>query len=70
MHERVPRDGESMTAADRPVLVVDNFDSFVYTLAGYLQELGAVVSVVRNDEDASHVMVGSGVGKKVCITHG
>ena len=32
------------------VLVVDNFDSFVYTLAGYLQELGAEVEVVRNDE--------------------
>ncbi|GEK80416.1 anthranilate synthase component II [Agrococcus baldri] len=31
------------------ILVVDNFDSFVYTLAGYLQELGAEVSVVRND---------------------
>ena len=36
------------------ILVVDNFDSFVYTLAGYLQELGAEVAVVRNDEvDAS-----------------
>lgn len=32
------------------ILVVDNFDSFVYTLAGYLQELGAEVTVVRNDE--------------------
>lgn len=31
------------------ILVVDNFDSFVYTLAGYLQELGADVTVVRND---------------------
>lgn len=31
------------------ILVVDNFDSFVYTLAGYLQELGAEVEVVRND---------------------
>jgi para-aminobenzoate synthetase component II len=31
------------------ILVVDNFDSFVYTLAGYLQELGAEVTVVRND---------------------
>ncbi|MFP5251086.1 MAG: anthranilate synthase component II, partial [Actinomycetes bacterium] len=38
------------------ILVVDNFDSFVYTLAGYLQELGAEVSVVRNDEvDASTI---------------
>ncbi|GAA2176479.1 aminodeoxychorismate/anthranilate synthase component II [Agrococcus versicolor] len=31
------------------ILVVDNFDSFVYTLAGYLSELGADVEVVRND---------------------
>ena len=31
------------------VLVVDNYDSFVYTLNGYLQELGAETEVVRND---------------------
>ncbi|ARJ03809.1 glutamine amidotransferase [Cnuibacter physcomitrellae] len=36
------------------VLVIDNYDSFVYTLAGYLQQLGAEVDVVRNDSfDAS-----------------
>lgn len=32
------------------VLVIDNYDSFVYTLAGYLEELGADVAVVRNDD--------------------
>ena len=31
------------------VLVVDNYDSFVYTLDGYLQQLGAETEVVRND---------------------
>jgi para-aminobenzoate synthetase component 2 len=31
------------------VLVVDNYDSFVYTLGGYLQQLGAETTVVRND---------------------
>lgn len=31
------------------VLVVDNYDSFVYTLNGYLQQLGADTTVVRND---------------------
>jgi para-aminobenzoate synthetase component II len=31
------------------VLVVDNYDSFVYTIAGYLQQLGAVCDVRRND---------------------
>ncbi|WP_166869588.1 MULTISPECIES: gamma-glutamyl-gamma-aminobutyrate hydrolase family protein [unclassified Salinibacterium] len=31
------------------VLVVDNYDSFVYTLDGYLLQLGAETEVVRND---------------------
>jgi len=32
------------------VLVVDNYDSFVYNLVQYLGELGAQPEVVRNDE--------------------
>lgn len=32
------------------ILVIDNYDSFVYTLVGYLQELGAEAVVVRNDQ--------------------
>jgi len=39
------------------VLVIDNYDSFVYTLNGYLLQLGAETTVVRNDafsvEDAA-----------------
>lgn len=31
------------------ILVVDNYDSFVYTLNGYLLQLGAETVVVRND---------------------
>lgn len=31
------------------ILVVDNYDSFVYTIVGYLKTLGADVTVVRND---------------------
>jgi len=31
------------------ILVIDNYDSFVYTLNGYLLELGAVTTVQRND---------------------
>ncbi|PPF79686.1 anthranilate synthase component II [Subtercola sp. Z020] len=31
------------------VLVIDNYDSFVYTLNGYLHQLGAETTVVRND---------------------
>lgn len=31
------------------ILVLDNYDSFVYTLNGYLQQLGAQTEVMRND---------------------
>ena len=31
------------------ILVLDNYDSFVYTLSGYLQQLGATTDVIRND---------------------
>lgn len=31
------------------ILVVDNYDSFVFTIVGYLQQLGAETHVVRND---------------------
>ena len=31
------------------VLVVDNYDSFVFTIVGYLEQLGAECEVVRND---------------------
>lgn len=31
------------------ILVLDNYDSFVYTLNGYLQQLGADTEVIRND---------------------
>lgn len=34
------------------VLVLDNYDSFVYTLDGYLQQLGATTEVMRNDSFA------------------
>jgi len=39
------------------ILVIDNYDSFVYTLNGYLLQLGAQTEVLRNDafpeEDAA-----------------
>src|SRR3954463_6493739 len=37
------------SSADRPVLVVDNFDSFVYNLVQYLGQLGVRCIVRRND---------------------
>ena len=51
------------------VLMIDNYDSFTYNLVQYLGELGATVSVVRNDQisvdeilasEASHIMVSPG----------
>lgn len=35
------------------VLVIDNYDSFVYTLNGYLRELAAETVVIRNDDIAA-----------------
>ena len=31
------------------ILVIDNYDSFVFTIVGYLRQLGATCEVVRND---------------------
>jgi para-aminobenzoate synthetase component 2 len=43
------------------VLVVDNYDSFVFNLVQYLAQLGADVVVRRNDEVAAHDPVELGV---------
>lgn len=40
------------------VLVVDNYDSFVYTLNGYLLQLGAETEVVRNDAFSADAAAG------------
>ena len=54
------------------ILLVDNYDSFTYNLAHLLQELGAEVTVVRNDAvDAdeaeklapSHLVISPGPGR-------
>jgi para-aminobenzoate synthetase component 2 len=45
----MPHTGIGETGAMR-VLVVDNYDSFVYNLVQYLAQLGAQVTVRRNDE--------------------
>lgn len=51
------------------VLVVDNYDSFVYNLVQYLAQLGAVVTVRRNDvvdpaeiDDHDAVLISPGPG--------
>ena len=40
----------SNAASTTRILVVDNYDSFVFNLVQYLQQLGAECTVVRNDE--------------------
>jgi anthranilate synthase component 2 len=32
------------------IVVIDNYDSFTYNLVHYLEDLGATVTVFRNDE--------------------
>jgi len=61
------------------VLVIDNYDSFVYNLVQYLAELGAETIVIRNDEaisrveeiKPSHILISPGPGKPsdagICI---
>jgi para-aminobenzoate synthetase component 2 len=44
------------------ILVVDNYDSFVYNIVQYLAQLGADVDVVRNDEvTVEHALTYDGV---------
>ena len=51
------------------ILVVDNYDSFVWTIVGYLEQLGAECTVVRNDavdveaaDDVDGVLLSPGPG--------
>ena len=59
------------------ILVVDNYDSFVFNLVQYLQQLGAQCTVVRNDaispEDAANydgvlISPGPGVPEKAGVS--
>jgi para-aminobenzoate synthetase component 2 len=52
------------------ILVIDNYDSFVFNLVAYLEQLGAQVRVVRNDEigvteasDFDGVLISPGPGR-------
>lgn len=40
------------------ILVIDNYDSFVFNLVQYLQQLGAECTVVRNDEVSANAADG------------
>ena len=49
--EKVMQRRDPVAAGDgRRVLVIDNYDSFTYNLCQYLGELGAQLTVYRNDE--------------------
>src|SRR5947207_1503076 len=47
------------------VLVIDNYDSFVYNLVQYLGELGADVGVIRNDKAKVSELLGLGPDRLV-----
>jgi para-aminobenzoate synthetase component II len=46
-------DGVATEVRPRRILVVDNYDSFVFNLVQYLAQLGAECTVLRNDELAA-----------------
>ena len=46
----MPAIASSPTKIPAKILVVDNYDSFVYNLVQYLGQIGAECTVVRNDE--------------------
>ena len=54
------------------ILLIDNYDSFTYNLAHLLEELGAEVTVIRNDKidpdgaevlEPSHLVISPGPGR-------
>src|SRR3954452_16267745 len=74
------RDGGEGRAAMTNILVVDNYDSFVFNLVQYLAQLGCEVEVRRNDavavtddvvEAADGILLSPGPGKPedagICI---
>lgn len=52
------------------LLVIDNYDSFTYNLVQYLGELGAAMSVRRNDEVTLDEIVGELRPEKILISPG
>ncbi|NCP41160.1 MAG: aminodeoxychorismate/anthranilate synthase component II [Rhodoferax sp.] len=61
-----------MTATSK-LLMIDNYDSFTYNIVQYLGELGAAVTVVRNDEitlDDMDQLLASGQMDRLVISPG
>lgn len=44
------------------ILIIDNYDSFVYNIAQYVGELGATAKVVRNDSPRLEALLGNADG--------
>lgn len=44
-----PATADAGSGAGARILVIDNYDSFVFTIVGYLEQMGAQCTVVRND---------------------
>jgi anthranilate synthase/aminodeoxychorismate synthase-like glutamine amidotransferase len=68
-----PRGRATRSSSPTRVLLIDNYDSFVFNLAQYCSEAGAEVEVVRNDQfDVDRVVRAAGVGRwdRVVISPG
>jgi para-aminobenzoate synthetase component 2 len=46
--------GENGGVPRAKILVIDNYDSFVYNIVQYLAQIGAEVEVWRNDDERFH----------------
>jgi len=71
VHLAPPREAKERCNTARRVMLVDNYDSFTYNLAQMLAELGADVTVRRNDRisiadvvdiDPTHLVISPGPG--------
>lgn len=60
------------------ILVIDNYDSFTYNLVQLLGEMGAELTVIRNDQTTvsqiramqpSHIVISPGPGTQIGRAH-
>ena len=56
--------------APRPVLIVDNYDSFTYNLVQYVGELGGDIEVVRNDAASAEELLERARGGRMIVSPG
>jgi anthranilate synthase component 2 len=51
------------------LLLIDNYDSFTHNLAHYFEEVGANVTIVRNDAKTAHELLSMGFDA-ICLSPG